>query len=154
MRPDDYTIGRAASLAEKWRFRELLLLADPSEEMIARYLAEGDMLVWRDADGGVIGEAVVDAAGEVKNLAVAPAMQGRGWGRRILDDLCEHYKGVFPALTVGTSGGGVAFYEKCGFRYSHTLRSFFTDNYPEPVFEEDGNLCRDMVVLERVLLSE
>lgn len=115
MKPDHYTIGRAASLAEKWQFRELLLSADPSEEMIARYLAKGDMLVWRDADGGVIGEAVVDAAGEVKNLAVAPAMQGRGWGRRILDDLCEHYKGVFPALTVGTSGGVWRFMRNAAF---------------------------------------
>lgn len=154
MKPDDYTIGCAASLVEKWRFRELLLLADPSEQMVGRYLEEGDMFVWRDADGVVIGEAVVDAAGEVKNLAVAPAMQGQGWGRRILDDLCQHYTGVFPALTVGTSEGGVAFYQKCGFRYSHTLLGFFTDNYPEPVFEEDGNLCRDMIVLERGLQSE
>lgn len=154
MKPDDYTIGRATSLAAKWQFRELLLLADPSEEMIGLYLAEGDMFVWRDSDGVVIGEAVVDATGEVKNLAVAPAMQGRGWGRRILDDLCQHYKGVFSTLTVGPSSGGVAFYEKCGFRYSHTLRGFFTENYPEPVFEEEGTLCRDMVVLERILQSE
>lgn len=151
MKPERYTVERPASLSAKRMFLDLLLLADPSEEMLGRYLAEGEMFVWRDADGGVIGEAVVDAAGEVKNLAVVPARQGQGWGGRMLDDLCEHYKGTFPALTVGTSDGGVTFYEKCGFRYSRTVRGFFTDNYPEPVFEEDGSPCADMAILVREL---
>lgn len=153
MKPDGHTyiIEQIASLQAKWGFRELLLLADPSETMVERYLGGGDMLVWRDTAGEVIGEAVVDGSGEVKNLAVAPHRQGRGWGRCILDNLCAHYKGVFPALTVGTSDGGVAFYERCGFRYSHTLCGFFTDNYPVPVIDESGTLCTDMIVLMRRL---
>lgn len=153
MKPDDctYLIEQIASLPEKREFRELLLLADPSETMVERYLDTGDMFVWRDAAGEVIGEAVVDGFGEVKNLAVVPHRQGQGWGRRILDDLCAHYKGLFPALTVGTSDGGVAFYERCGFCYSHTLCGFFTDNYPVPVIDENGTLCTDMTVLMRRL---
>lgn len=153
MKPDDHTyiIEPIASLQAKWGFRELLLLADPSEAMVERYLGGGDMLVWRDVAGEVIGEAVVDGSGEVKNLAVVSHRQGQGWGRRILDDLCAHYKGIFPALTVGTSDGGVGFYERCGFRYSRTIRGFFTDNYPGPVIDEDGSLCTDMIVLMRRL---
>lgn len=153
MKPDDctYIIEQIVSLQDKWAFRELLLLADPAEATVERYLDAGEMFVWLDATGELIGEAVVEGSGEVKNLAVAPHRQGLGWGRRMLDDLCSHYRGVFPALTVGTSDGGVAFYERCGFRYSHTLRDFFTDNYPAPVIEEDGSLCTDMHILVRSL---
>lgn len=151
MKPERYTVERPATLSAKRMFLDLLLLADPSEEMVGRYLTEGELFVWRDDAGKIAGEAVVDATGEVRNLAVVPMRQGQGWGRRMLDDLCEYYKGTFPALTVGTSNGGVTFYEKCGFRYSHAVRGFFTDNYPEPVFEKDGTPCVDMVVLVREL---
>lgn len=151
MKPDDYKMAPVASLSEKWEFRELLLLADPSEAMVELYLDAGEMFVWRDAAGEVIGEAVVDSSGEVKNLAVVPHRQGQGWGRRMLDDLCCHYQGTFPVLTVGTSDGGVAFYERCGFRYSHTVSGFFTENYPGPVIDEDGNPCTDMFILSRSL---
>lgn len=153
MKPDNHTyiMEPIAALQAKWAFRELLLLADPSEVMVGRYLPGGEMFVWRDEAGNVIGEAVVDGSGEVKNLAVIPHRQGQGWGRRMLDDLCGHYKGVFPVLKVGTSDGGVAFYERCGFRYSRTIRGFFTDNYPGPVIDGDGSLCTDMIVLMRRL---
>ncbi len=151
MKRNGYTMRTAVTMAEKREFRELLLLADPSEEMVGRYLTAGEMFVWRDEAGNVIGEAVVDDSGEVKNLAVVPHRQGQGWGRRMLEDLCGHYKGVYPELKVGTSNGGVAFYERCGFRYSRTIRGFFTDNYPGPVIDGDGSLCTDMIVLMRRL---
>lgn len=144
-----YTVERIIATAEKWTHRGLLLLADPSEAMVTRYLAHSDMYLWRTSSGCVVGEAVVDPHGEIKNLAVAPAFQQQGWGRRILDDLCTRYAAKFPALTVGTSRGGVSFYERCGFRYSHTVRNFFTDHYPEPVIDEDGTRCRDMIYLTR-----
>lgn len=151
MKPNGYTMRRAVTMAEKREFRELLLLADPSETMVGQYLPGGEMFVWRDEAGNLIGEAVVDGSGEVKNFAVVFQRQGQGWGRCILDDLCSHYKGVHPVLKVGTSDGGVAFYERCGFRYSRTIRGFFTDNCPGPVIDGDGSLCTDMIVLVRRL---
>lgn len=143
---------KIVSLAGKRSFRALLLEADPSERMVERYLAEGEMWVWRDGESRVVGEAVVDvAAGEIKNLAVVASCRGSGRGRGMLDDLCAHYRGRFASLKVGTSDGGRGFYERCGFRYSHTVPNFFTDHYPAPVIDEDGSLCRDMIVLERPL---
>ena len=39
------------------------------------------------------------------------------------------------------------FYEKCGFREVGRIPEFFTENYPEPIWEEGVLLC-DMAVLE------
>ena len=120
---------KIVALSEKRSFRNLLLEADPSEKMVERYLAEGEMWVWRDDARQAVGEAVVDvAAGEIKNLAVVASCRGSGRGRAILDDLCAHYRGRLASLKVGTSDGGRGFYERCGFRYSHTISNFFTDH--------------------------
>ena len=53
----------------KKQYLELLLLADPSEEMIDKYLEAGEMFTLSQ-QGHVICEAVVDPYGELKNLAV------------------------------------------------------------------------------------
>ncbi len=41
----------------------------------------------------------------------------------------------------------VPFYEKCGFRKSHTIKNFFVDNYDHPIFE-CGKQLTDMVYLK------
>lgn len=64
------------------RYRDLLLFADPSWEMVMRYLPHGFMLAAREGDA-VLGEIVtVPAAGgwEIKNLAVAEPFHRRGIG--------------------------------------------------------------------------
>lgn len=62
---------------------DLLLLADEQESMIDRYLADGTMYVLDD--GGVKAECVVtdeqDGVLEIKNIAVLPAYQRRGYGK-------------------------------------------------------------------------
>ena len=51
---------------------------------------------------------------------------------------------------MGTAGPGVAFYARFGFTHSHTVTGFFTDNYPEPLYE-DGVLLTDMLYLKKEL---
>lgn len=69
----------------KKHFLPLLLLADEQESMIDRYLERGDLFVMFDAETIPISVAVVTNEGngvyELKNLAVAPACQRRGYGR-------------------------------------------------------------------------
>ena len=134
-------------MGDKKAYLSLLLLADPSEEMVDRYLPDGEMFIL-ERDGQVIGEAVVDAAGEIKNLAVAPDYQRQYFGRYILAALAEHYKDRFDYLWVGTSDYGTVYYEQYGFECDHVVKNFFTDNYPEPIIE-DGRQCVDMVYLKR-----
>lgn len=83
----------------KKRFLPLLLLADEQEEMIDRYLERGTMYVL--VDGDVKAECVVtDESGvlEIKNLAVAPEAQWKGYGKAMIEFLAREYAGQYQML--------------------------------------------------------
>lgn len=67
----------------KKQYLTLLLLADEQENMVDRYLERGTMYVLED--NGVKAECVVTDEGdgvlELKNIAVEPEFQGRGYGK-------------------------------------------------------------------------
>lgn len=152
-------------------YLELLLLADEQEDMIDRYLERGDMYVLEEQmpageaaeeygqNGGrynVYGVCVVTDEGngtlEIKNLAVSPEKQGQGYGRDLIWFVEETYRDRYHMLQVGTgdSPATLPFYEKCGFRRSHVVRNFFTENYDHPIYE-DGRQLVDMVYLQKDL---
>ena len=89
---------------DKKRYLDLLLLADEQEDMVDRYLERGTMYVLED--DGVKAECVVTDEGdrilELKNIAVEPAAQGKGYGKALIDFLIETYAGQYTALQVGT----------------------------------------------------
>ena len=136
------------------RSLDLLLLANEQEDMVDRYLERGTMYVLED--GGVKAECVVTDEGngvlELKNIAVAPAEQGRGYGKAMVDFLIRTYKGQYAVLQVGTgdSPSTIPFYEACGFCRHHLVRNFFTDHYDHPIYECGVQLV-DMVYLQRKL---
>ena len=63
----------------KKQYMELLFLADEQEDMIDRYLDNGEMFVLLDPE--VVAECVVCDLGEgvfeIKNIATAPEAQGK-----------------------------------------------------------------------------
>lgn len=139
---------------DKKRYLALLLLADEQEDMIDRYLDRGTMYVLED--GGIRGQCVVTDEGdgllELKSLAVEPAFQGQGYGRALVDFICETYRGLFTILQVGTGDSPltVPFYEKCGFVRSHVLKNFFAHHYDHPIYE-CGVQLMDMIYLRKKL---
>ena len=141
-------------VTEKKLYLPLLLLADEQENMIEKYLGGGTMFVLED--GGVKGECVVcDAGGgvlEIKNIAVEPAYQNRGYGKALINFLVERYNGAYKILQVGTGDSPltIPFYEKCGFRRHHVVKNFFVDNYDCAIFEGGVRLV-DMIFLRRTL---
>ena len=138
----------------KKRFLPLLLLADEQEDMIDRYLEQGTMYVLED--GGVKAECVVTDEGggilELKNLAVEPESQRKGYGKALIDFLVCKYKGRYSVLQVGTGDSPltIPFYEKCGFVRSHKIENFFTDNYDHPIYE-CGVQLTDMIYLQKYI---
>lgn len=134
----------------KKQFLPLLLLADEQESMIDRYLDRGTMYVLDDE--GIKGACVVSDEGngilEIKNIAVHPAYQRRGYGKALIDFIIKKYRGKYSLLQLGTgeSPSTIGFYEKCGFIRSHIVKDFFTDNYERPIYE-DGVLLKDMIYL-------
>ena len=139
---------------DKKRYLDLLLLADEQEDMIDRYLERGTMYVLED--DGVRAECVVTDEGngvlELKNLAVGPAFQGKGYGKAMVDFLIRTYKEQYTVLQVGTgdSPSTIPFYEACGFRRHHLVKDFFIDHYDHPIYECGVQLV-DMVYLQREL---
>lgn len=138
----------------KKQFLSLLLLADEQEDMIDRYIENGTMYVLDD--NGVKGECIVIDAGsnilEIKNIAIRPDCQRKGYGKALIDFIVDKYKKKYSVLQVGTgdSPSIIHFYEKCGFIRSHRIQNFFVNNYKNPIYECGIQLI-DMIYLKRKL---
>lgn len=138
---------------DKKRFLPLLLLGDEQEDMIDRYLPYSMMFVLYD--GAVaIGECVVQDLGkgiiEIKNIAIMPEYQHRGYGRMMIDFVESRFRITHSVLQVGTGDSPltIPFYEKCGFIRTRIIRNFFTDNYDHPIYEAGIRLV-DMIYLQK-----
>ena len=133
----------------KRRHLPLLLLGDEQENMIARYLP-ASRLFCLEADGAVRGVCAVaeaDGCAEIKNLAVEPVYQRRGFGRALVEFVAELYQ---KPLLVGTGESPLTlpFYYAYGFAFSHRVENFFVEHYDHPIFEA-GVQLKDMVYLRR-----
>ena len=129
----------------------LLLLADESEIMVDKYLERGEMFILDD--NGVKAECVVtkepDGTYEIKNIAVSPDCQRKGYGKSLIEFLLSYYTDC-KVMLVGTGecDSILSFYHKCGFTESHRIKNFFVANYNHPMFE-DGKQLVDMIYLKR-----
>lgn len=136
----------------KKQYMELLFLADEQEDMIDRYLDDGEMFVLLDPEA--VAECVVCDLGagvfEIKNIATDPSAQGKGYGKALIEFVMDHYKDRCGKMLVGTGDSPltVPFYKKCGFTEHHRVKNFFTDHYDHPIFEAGVQLV-DMVYLAR-----
>lgn len=137
---------------DKKRFLDLLLLADEQESMIDRYLERGDMFALYDPDLKSICVVTKEGDGiyELKNIATYEKDQKKGYASRLIGYLLEYYKEDGREMFVGTGDfpPTLSFYEGCGFRLSHRVKNFFTDNYDHPIYE-DGVQLVDMVYLKQ-----
>lgn len=140
----------------KKRYLDLLLLADEQESMIDLYLENGALYVLEEGAQTLAVCVVLPIHEgrdlEIKNIAVHPDHQGKGYGRKMVDFVRDLYAGQYDFLYVGTGDSPltVPFYEKCGFVHSHRLKNFFTDNYDHPIYECGIQLV-DMVYLKMPL---
>ncbi len=136
---------------------ELLLLADPSREMIDAYLKHSRIFV-ATLDQEVIGTFVLYAlsanAAEIKNIAVKNEFQGMGIGKFLLDFAVGVAKSDnYQSICIGTansSTGQLHLYQKVGFEIKEIIRDFFIDNYPEPLYE-NGIRAKHKIMLEMKL---
>lgn len=148
-------VNRIESIEDKReRFLDLLLLADPSLELVRTYLGKGYLFALFEEDEPY---AVVhllpqtDSSIEIKNIAVQTEMQGQGYGKSLLGfALAFCRQQGYEKVIVGTGNSSIdnlAFYQKNGFRFLSIVRDFFTEQYAEPIYEH-GIHCRDLILLE------
>ena len=133
---------------------DLLLQADPSEQLINDYVRNGLCFV-AELTKQVIGSYVLLEKNkdtiELKNIVVEKEFQGQGIGKTLLLHAIEQTgKKGYKAIEVGTGNssiGQLAFYQKCGFRIIDIEKDFFIKHYPETIIE-NGIQCRDMIKLK------
>lgn len=136
---------------------ELLLLADPSRDIVEGYLGRGKCYV-AEEDGAVIGVYVLIPTRpemvELVNVAVEESRHGRGIGKQlVLHAVRTAREQGARTIEVGTGNSSVAqlaLYQKCGFRITGVDRDFFIRHYPMEIVE-NGIPCRDMIRLSQDL---
>ena len=138
----------------KKQFLDLLLLADEQENMIDKYLENGDLFALYDDDLKSV--CVVAPIGsetcELKNIATYEEYQNKGYAKALIKFIFDFYKNNYKIMFVGTGEISwiLSFYESCGFEQSHRVKNFFTDNYDHPMFDEKIQLV-DMIYLKKEL---
>ncbi len=138
---------------KKKRHLDLLLIADEQESMIDRYLDRGEMFALYDGEEVKSVCVVVrtdNETCELKNIVTDPRHRRKGYAGALLEFTFGHYKDKYKTMLVGTGEipAIIAYYEKFGFRVSHRVKNFFTDNYGHPIFE-DGIQLVDMIYLRK-----
>lgn len=130
----------------KEQFINLLLEADPSIDMINRYLKNADLFVltYNESIACVAVVSKIDEnTVELKNIVTKKEYRGKGYGKKMLKYLADNYKVRYKKMIVGTSENNIPFYVKQGFdKYEKTVKNFGEDNYDEKIHNENA-ICID-----------
>lgn len=137
--------------------RELLLLADPSNEMIDKYIFESEVFIARHgADVAGVFVLVPHATDEMelRNIAVHPNFRRQGLGKEMIKQAVRVAKlegfNFLIAKTADSSLGVQEFYKKMKFEHYLTVKAHFVKYYPEPIME-DGLQAIDQLAFKRKL---
>ena len=141
-------------IENKEDYIDLLLEADPSKDMIHKYLNDSDVYALKKEDE-LISIAVIlhidRKTLELKNIVTKENYRNKGYAKTLLKSLCGNYKQKYDRMLVGTTENNIPFYVKQGFdKYEKTIKNFFIDNYNEEI--KDGDLiCTDLIYYSKDL---
>ena len=132
---------------------DLLLLADPSRQIVESYVKTGFVYIGEAADQ-VIGVYVLKETEkvvvEIMNVAVQESFQHKGLGKQLISHAIEEAsKRGYAQVEIGTGNSSIhqlRLYQQCGFRIVGVDLDYFSRSYDEPIYE-NGLLCRDMIRL-------
>ena len=157
--PNGYEIPRkprmqVKKIENKEDYIDLLLEADPSKNMIHKYLNDSDVYALKKEDE-LISIAVILPISrktlELKNIVTKESYRNKGYAKILLKHLSGNYKQKYDRMLVGTTENNIPFYVKQGFdKYEKTIKNFFIDNYDEEI--KDGDLiCTDLIYYSKDL---
>ena len=157
--PNGYEMPReprmqVKKIENKEDYIDLLLDADPSKDMIHKYLNDSDVYALKKGDE-LISIAVILPISrktlELKNIVTTEKYRNKGYAKTLLKSLCGNYKQKYDRMLVGTTENNIPFYVKQGFdKYEKTIKNFFIDNYNEEI--KDGDLiCTDLIYYSKEL---
>ena len=141
-------------IENKEDYIDIFLEADPSKDMIHKYLNDSDVYALKKEDE-LISIAVILPISrktlELKNIVTKESYRNKGYAKTLLKSLCGNYKQKYDRMLVGTTENNIPFYVKQGFdKYEKTVKNFFIDNYNEEI--KDGDLiCTDLIYYSKDL---
>ena len=145
--PVKHSINIKKERDNKEQYLELLLEADPSKEMISKYLDDGELFVLTYQDELVCVAVVTKTDNdtvELKNIATKENYREKGYAKKMIKYLVDNYKIRYKKMIVGTTENNIPFYVKQGFdKYEKTIKNYFVDNYDKEIFDENMQ-CVDM----------
>lgn len=157
--PEGYKLQKLTRLQvkkieNKEDYINMFLEADPSKDMIHKYLNDSDVYALKKEDEIICIAAILHIDRktlELKNIVTKKEHRGKGYARTLLKSLCGNYKQKYDRMLVGTTENNIPFYVKQGFdKYEKTIKNFFIDNYDKEI--KDGDLvCTDMIYYSKDL---
>ena len=136
----------------RFGLRRLFEEADDSSKAIETYIDNGEVLVAREAEGGLVGHVqLIPGASEweIKSLAVVPSWRGRGVGSALVQAALERAisrgAGRVVVATATADTGNIRFYQRLGFRMNRIEPDAFTPERGYPTVSVDGIPLRDRV---------
>lgn len=157
--PEGYELQRTPRLQvkkieNKEDYMELFLEADPSKDMIHKYLNDSDVYALKKENEIICIAAILHIDHktlELKNIVTKEEYRGKGYAKILLKSLCGNYKQKYDRMLVGTTENNIPFYVKQGFdKYEKTIKNYFVDNYDEEI--KDGDIiCTDIIYYSKDL---
>ena len=123
--PNGYEMSReprmqVKKIENKEDYIDLLLEADPSKDMIHKYLNDSDVYALKKGDE-LISIAVICTISrktlELKNIVTRENYRNKGYAKTLLKSLCGNYKQKYDRMLVGTTGRQLIRYDvgrSCG----------------------------------------
>jgi GNAT superfamily N-acetyltransferase len=115
-------------IENKKQFLDLLLLAVEQENMIDKYLPNGDLFALYDSvlKSVCVVVPINSETCELKNISTYEKYKGKGYGRALINFISDFYKNDYKTMLVGTgeTPAILSFYESCGFEESHRVKNF------------------------------
>ena len=122
-------------------YMDMFLEADPSENMIRKYLSDSDVYALKKEDEIICIAVILPISRkilELKNIVTKEKYRNKGYAKILLKSLCGNYKQKYEKMLVGTTENNIPFYIKQGFdKYEKTIKNFFIDNYEEEIKDGD-----------------
>ena len=155
--PVKHSINIKKEIDNKEQYLDLLLEADPSKEMINKYLSDGELFVLTYNDEPVCIAVTIKKDSdtvELKNIVTKENYRENGYAKKMIKYLVDNYKTRYKKMIVGTTQNNIPFYVKQGFdKYEKTIKNFFTDNYDEEI-KDGGLICTDLIYYSKNLKKE
>jgi aminoglycoside 6'-N-acetyltransferase I len=134
---------------------DLLLLADPSLEMIKKY-SHKSIVYTINSKKELLGCAVLFPLRkqrlEIKAIAIKEKFQGKGLGTRMLQFCLKQAKSLqYKEIWIGTANSSIGqlyLYQKLGFELDSIRKNFFVRNYENPIWEK-GIQAKHLLLLKR-----